>query len=60
MKKDELISFRVDEETKEAFEAFCLEFHTTASHELRLFVYQTIKQSKARQIPLNEYRKKHK
>jgi antitoxin component of RelBE/YafQ-DinJ toxin-antitoxin module len=44
MSKDKLISFKIEEETKESFERICKENFTTVSQTLYKFVHKEIKQ----------------
>ena len=46
MAKNKIINFKVDEDTKQAFEKVCSDNVTTPSHELRLFVHNYIKGKK--------------
>jgi antitoxin component of RelBE/YafQ-DinJ toxin-antitoxin module len=56
MNKTELISFKIDSETKNKFLKLCCEKHTTPSHELRLFVHQKIKQMAGVKISLEQFK----
>lgn len=40
--KAEIITLKIDKEAKEEFKKVCDDRHSTPSHELRLFIYETI------------------
>jgi len=52
MAKEKIISFKIEAEAKEAFVEICKNKHTTASHELQLFVHQRIKSLTGTKNPL--------
>lgn len=58
MSKEKIIGFKIEAHVKEDFERICKDNHTTASHELRLFVHQRIKQSQGKKLLLNEIKHK--
>ena len=56
MTKDKIINFKIDEQTREAFNEYCEANFTTPSHELRLFVNQRVKHFKSKRISLQEFK----
>lgn len=53
MPKDKIINFKVEEEVKKEFESLCQSNHSSASHELRLFVHSYIKRNKGSEVLLS-------
>lgn len=58
MPKDKIINFKIEDEIKKEFEALCNEIHSSASHELRIFVHQFIKRNKGSKILLSNLNSK--
>ena len=55
MGKDKIITFKIEEEAKKAFEDICKGNYTTVSQKLYAFVHQSIKHSGGK-ISLTEFR----
>lgn len=47
-KKNSIQNFKIDSDAKKQFNELCEANFTTASHELRMFVYNRIKELKSR------------